>query len=136
MIFVKLLANYLIMEGLRIKGILRAKGVSLSEIAEKLDTSLQNLSAALRKDDIKTSLLEKIAVAIDEPVSFFYGETPAGSQATASGDGSTAIAGNGNKVHEGADKFLTELAAQRGLTEKAMEHNGRLLGIIEQLSKK
>lgn len=108
----------------------------MSDVAERIGVSLQNLSAMLAREDIRTGLLEKIAAAIGEPISFFYGETPAGSQATASGDGSTAIAGNGNKVHEGADKFLTELAAQRGLTEKAMEHNGRLLGIIEQLSKK
>ena len=68
-------------------------------------------------------------------MSLFYGDT---NIATASGANSTAVAGVGNKVEPsaGTDRFLAELAAQRSLTDKALEHNGRLLGIIEQLSKK
>ena len=124
------------MDGLRIKEILRRKEVTMSEVAEKIGVSLQNFSAMLAREDIKTSLVEKVAAAIDVPVSYLYGEETPHGGATASGEGSTAVVGNSNKVHEGADKFLAELAAQRGLTDKALEHNGRLLGIIEQLSKK
>lgn len=34
------------------------------------------------------------------------------------------------------DKLLDEIAAQRKLTETALEHNGKLLTIIENLTKK
>ena len=108
----------------------------MSEVAEKIGISLQNFSAMLAREDVRTSLLERVASAIGEPVSYFYGEAPAGSQATASGRSSTAVAGNGNHVNAGADKFLEEISAQRRVTEQTLEHNGRLLGIIEQLSKK
>ena len=108
----------------------------MSEVAERIGTSLQNFSQILQNNDIRTGMLERIAEAVGKPVSFFYGEAPAGSQATASGKSSTAVAGNGNQVNAGAEKFLAEISAQRRVTEQTLEHNGRLLGIIEKLSGK
>lgn len=123
------------MKGITIKEILRQNGFTVSAVAEKIGESNQNLFGALKKDDIRSSLIERISEVTGIPVSTFYGDTTI---ATASGANSIAVAGNGSKVDAGraTDRFLTELAAQRGLTEKTLEHNGRLLGIIEQLSKK
>ncbi len=123
------------MKGITIKEILRQNGFTVSAVAEKIGESNQNLFGALKKDDVRSSLIERISEVTGIPVSTFYGDTTI---ATASGANSIAVAGNGSKVDAGraTDRFLTELAAQRGLTDKALEHNGRLLGIIEQLSKK
>ena len=123
------------MKGITIKEILRQNGFTVSAVAEKIGESNQNLFGALKKDDVRSSLIERISEVTGIPVSTFYGDTTI---ATASGANSIAVAGNGSKVDavRATDRFLTELAAQRGLTDKALEHNGRLLGIIEQLSKK
>lgn len=121
------------MKGITIKEILRQNGFTVSAVAEKLGESNQNLFGALKKDDVRTSLVERISEATGIPVSVFYGDTHI---ATASGRSSTAVAGNGNQVNAGAEKFLAEISAQRRVTEQTLEHNGRLLGIIEKLSSK
>lgn len=119
------------MKGLTIKEILRRNGFSVSEVAKKLGESNQNLFALLGKEDVRTSLVERIAEATGLPVSLFYGDT---NIATASGENSSAVAGNNNRVNTKPDKFLEELAAQRRLTEKAMEQNSDLLGILKNLT--
>ena len=120
------------MKGVTIKEILRKNGVTQSAVAKMIGESQQNLSAALSQDDVRTSLVERIANAIGLPVSLFYGDTKI---ATASGVNSSAVAGNNNTVHAPQnDDFLKELAAQRRLTEKSQEQIDRLLGVIEKLS--
>jgi len=101
---------------------LRDSGFSISQIARTLETSQQNLNSALSAEDVKSGTIEKLAFATGKPVSFFYGESPG--SATASGDGSTAVAGNRNNVN--SERFVQLLA-------KKDEQIDRLLSIIETL---
>lgn len=119
------------MKGLTIKEILRRNGFVLAKVADSLGESSQNFSALLAKDDVRTSLVERISEATGLPVSLFYGDT---NIATASGDNASAVAGNNNHVNTKDGDFLKELAAQRKLTEKSQEQIDRLLGVIEKLS--
>lgn len=112
------------MKGIEIKRILRDSGFTISQLARILETSQQNLNSALSAEDVKSGTIEKIAFATGMPVSFFYGES-AGT-ATASGDGSTAVAGNRNNVN--SEHFVQ-------LLTKKDEQIDRLLKIIESLSK-
>ena len=121
------LYNIMIMKGIEIKRILSENGVSVAHIARHLGLSQQNLSAALQKDDIRTGLLEDIAGAIGKDVSFFYGVGTSAGSALASGDNSTAVAGNNNRVN--TERFVNLLA-------KKDEQIDRLLSIIEALSNK
>lgn len=119
------------MKGIDVKTELKRRGFTLTQVAGLIGESQQNLNALLSKDDIRTSLVERIAEATGLPVSLFYGDT---NIATASGENSSAVAGNNNRVNMKPDKFLEELAAQRRLTEKAMEQNSDLLGILKNLT--
>ena len=65
----------------------------MKDIAEKMGTSLSNLSAGLSKSDIKTGLLEKIAEAAGIPIAAFYGDSY-GPVLNSFGDNSTQVAGN------------------------------------------
>ncbi len=121
------LYNIVIMKGIEIKRILSENGVSVAHIARLLGLSQQNLSAALQKDDIRTGLLEDIAGAIGKDVPFFYGVGTSAGSALASGDNSTAVAGNNNRVN--TERFVNLLA-------KKDEQIDRLLSIIESLSNK
>lgn len=121
------------MKGLTVKEILRKNGFTISAVAEKLGVSNQNLFSLLGKDDVRSSTLERIAEVTGLPVSLFYGDT---NIATASGENSSAVAGNNNSVGMKPDRFLNELAAQRKLAEKSQEQIDRLLGVIEKLSTK
>lgn len=57
----------------------------------------------------------------------------AGISQQALGDGNTQVAGNGNHVNSETSRFLEEIAAQRRLTEKALEQYDRLLSVIERM---
>ena len=81
------------MKGERIKQVLIDNKHQMKDIAEKMGTSLSNLSAGLSKSDIKTGLLEKIAEAAGLPIAAFYGDTY-GPVLNAFGDNSTQVAGN------------------------------------------
>jgi transcriptional regulator with XRE-family HTH domain len=62
------------MTGNTLKKLILSEGLSVAEVARRLGTSQQNLTCALAKDDIKTGLLERVARAMNRPLSFFYGE--------------------------------------------------------------
>lgn len=121
------------MQGKTLKNALRDLGFTQTEIAARLGMSQQTFNSALGVDDVRTSLVENVAEVTGQPVGFFYGLAPASPIASASGKGSTAVAGNGNQVNATADKFLAEISAQRRMTEKSQDQIDRLLDIIEGL---
>lgn len=81
------------MTGEQVKQVLTDNKYQLKDIAEKLGTSLSNLSAGLSKSDIRTGLLEKIADVSGLPIAAFYGGT-FGPVQTAVGDNNTQVAGD------------------------------------------
>ena len=81
------------MTGEQVKQVLTDNKYQLKEIAEKLGTSLSNLSAGLSKSDIRTGLLEKIAEVSGLPIAAFYGGS-FGPVQTAVGDNNTQVAGD------------------------------------------
>ena len=117
------------MDGQTIKNALRREGRQLSELADFLGVSQQNLSSILSKESIKTSTLEGAAKFLGKPIGYFYGEEY----------NSTASCDKGTDVTVGTinDSILIEeIAEQRKLTAMAMEQNGQLLRIIDNLTKK
>lgn len=115
-------ANVLIMKGLTIKEILRKNGYTVTGVAEKLGESNQNLFALLGKDDVRSSLIERISEATGLPIAAFYGEAYS-SSATASGN-SVAVSGDGNSVNSISERFIS-------LLEKKDEQMDRLIGMLE-----
>lgn len=105
------------MNGLIIKQILQKKGITLSEVANKMATSVQNLSGILNKDDIRTGLVESISEATGIPLSELYGISPSFS-ATNTGINSGNIAGRdittGSEI---AELQATILSQQKTIAE-------------------
>ena len=64
----------LIMNGKQIKEKLKKDGFILSEIAESMQETPQNLQSMLRTTDIKTGVLERIATAINKSLYYFFEE--------------------------------------------------------------
>lgn len=110
------------MTGEQIKQVLIDNKYQLKDIAEKLGTSLSNLSAGLSKSDIRTGLLEKIAEAAGLPIAAFYGGT-FGPVQTAVGDNNTQVAGDYSNV---TDSDVLELLKMK---------DEQLLLTIKQVSK-
>lgn len=116
------------MDGQKIREALQAEGRSLADLASFLGISPQNLNGILSKDNIKTATLEGAAQFLQKPISFFYNE---GNVATIGGNGNAAAGGIIND-----SILIDEIAAQRRMTEQALSQNDRLIGIIQDLSKK
>ena len=120
------------MKGAHIKKILVEAGISQGEVARRIGESQQNFSAALKSEDVKTGLVERIAEATGLPVCHFYGDSQI---ASTTGDHSPAVAGNNNQVDTTAADFLKEIAAQRKMTDKVLDQNTSLLAIISNFQK-
>lgn len=118
------------MKGLTIKEILKKNGFSISGVAEKLGESNQNLFSLLGKDDVRSSLIERISEVTGLPIAAFYGDAYT-SSATASGNGSTAIAGVGNSSTAMSERFITLLENKDKQIAKKDEQMDRLLGMLE-----
>lgn len=120
------------MTGENIKKVLASHRLQMKDVAEKMGTSLSNLSAGLTKIDVRTGLLEKIAEVTGIPIAVFYGEN-FGTVQTALGDNNTQVAGSANTVSSEAavlellkvkDEQLTMAMRQ---TSKAQEQMDRVL---------
>lgn len=118
---------------LRVK--LVSAGKQVTDLAQLMGISHQSLSQALNAKDVKTGLVEKIASALNLPLSFFY-EDSAGAHITTNGDhaianGDHAIAAIDSTVSGSSEKAVLEeriLGMQRLLAEKE-----RIIQMYEQL---
>lgn len=120
------------MKGSDLRDLLRKEGVVLSQLAEDLGMSQQNLSAAFTRDDVKSGLLEKMARVLDKPIGFFYGETFGPVQSVGDNNSQvTQVAGN----YSGSDQAMLELLKMKDeqlsmamrQTSKAQEQMDRVL---------
>lgn len=64
------------MTGEKIREKIREKKITLTAVATRMGLSLQALYARLGVDNVSSDTLERVAEAIDEPVSYFYNEYP------------------------------------------------------------
>lgn len=108
------------MKGSELKKILQQEGVNLSDLAKKMGfESDQRLHSALKAEDVKSGLIEKIATATNKSVGYFYQTNIA-----IATDNSIAF----NKVNEQETNSNNRFIA---LLEKKDEQIDRLITIIE-----
>jgi transcriptional regulator with XRE-family HTH domain len=108
------------MTGKELKSRLAKTGYSFADIAKMIGTTPQTLNQMFQSADVKTGYLEKIASALNLPVSALI---EANGDVVAAIDHSTAIKGNAND-----EKFLALLA-------KKDEQMDRLITIIENMQR-
>lgn len=113
------------MKGERIKQVLVDHKHQMKDIAEKMGTSLSNLSAGLSKSDVRTGLLEKIAEAAGLPISVFYGETFGPVQ---------SVGDNNTQVTQVAGNY-SNVSSDPGVLELLKMKDEQLLLTIRQVSK-
>ena len=125
------------MRGADLKDLLRKEGIILSQLAEDLGMSQQNLSAAFTRDDVKSGLLEKMARTLNKPIGFFYGEACGPVQSVGNNNSQvTQVAGNYSGAPDSAvlewlkvkEEQLTLAMKQ---TSKAQEQMDRVLDRLE-----
>ena len=120
------------MKGETVKNIILGMEYSVAQVAEMIGTSQQNLASALKHEDVRSGLLEKVASALNVPLSTFYGGTFGPVQSV--GDNNTQItqvAGNYSAPDSNVLEILKMKDEQLLLTikqvSKAQEQMDRVL---------
>ena len=62
------------MKGSDLKKVIAVQGLSITEVAAAIGESQQNLSAALSRDDVKSSLVERVAKYLNVTIASLYDE--------------------------------------------------------------
>ena len=104
-------------------------GVKLGRLAEDMEMTSQNFSAALKSDNIKSQFLEDIARALGRDMTMFYGEP-------ATNINSNNTAGRDIKIDGKQERIalrVSELLQQNG---DLIRQNKMLTEIINNLTKK
>lgn len=109
------------MNGKELKEILKKEGINLSELSKMLGyENDQRLHSALKAEDVKSGLIEKIAKAINKNVGFFYNET----NESIATNNSVAVSA-GNSVNSISERFISLLE------QKDIQMN-RLISLLEE----
>ena len=112
------------MKGETVKSIILGMEYSVAQVAEMIGTSQQNLASALKHEDVRSGLLEKIASALGVPLSTFYGGAFGPVQSV--GDNNTQVTQVAGNYSSASDTDLFELLKVK---------DEQLLLTIKQVSK-
>lgn len=112
------------MKGETVKNIILGMEYSVAQVAEMIGTSQQNLASALKHEDVRSGLLEKIASALNVPLSTFYGGTFGPVQSV--GDNNTQVTQVAGNYSTAPDSIIMEILKMK---------DEQLLLTIKQVSK-
>lgn len=112
------------MKGETVKNIILGMEYNVAQVAEMIGTSQQNLASALKHEDVRSGLLEKIAAALNVPLSTFYGGAFGPVQSV--GDNNTQVTQVAGNYSGAPDSDVLELLKMK---------DEQLLLTIKQVSK-
>jgi len=118
------------MEGKTIKQKLLELGIAQLELANKLGTTPQSLSSILHAKDVRSGTIEKIASALNLPLSYFYGETEIGTHAIATGNKAVAAV---NSTITDLPQSVQVLEERVKSLENLIQEKERLIKVYERL---
>lgn len=118
------------MTGQELKSKILLIGKSQKDIADLLGVSAQSLSSVLSAKDVRSGTIEKIANALNVPISFLYGEKDIEHSAVASGEGSVAVTGNNNVAGNVTMGDAAVLQERITMLERLLEEKERTIKIL------
>ena len=118
----------------RIKMLLTEQNKKVKDLCAYIDMTDTAVRKMYARDSCEISTLKKIANFFNVSPCFFF-ESADGRSFHATHN-SIAVGGNANNINSfrAIQEMVGEIAAQRKMTEKALEQVERLVGVIEKLS--
>lgn len=118
------------MTGEKIKEILFKRKIKGTDAADALGVPQQTFAANFKSKDVKSSIVERLAVAFNIPLSEFYEDIPLGSVPSSVSVNSNNT-NNGHDMHIGdcaslVERALSEIAEQRKLAQSAIDLANKL----------
>ena len=120
------------MTGVYLKDFLRKQNVPQSDVAKKLGMSTQSFYQMLQSNDVKSSLVERIASILHVTMGEIYGEAKEQS-AVATGNG-IAVTGNnnvaGNVIANDTTSDINILQERINLLQQILNEKERLIQVL------
>lgn len=120
------------MTGVYLKDFLRKQNVPQSDVAKKLGMSTQSFYQMLQSNDVKSSLVERIASILHVTMGEIYGEAKEQS-AVATGNG-IAVTGNnnvaGNVIANDTTSDINILQERNALLQQILQEKERLIQVL------
>ena len=118
----------------RIKRLLSEQNKKVKDLCAYIDMTDTAVRKMYARDSCEISTLKKIANFFNVSPCYFF-ESGDGRSVHATHN-SIAVGGNANDINSfrAIQEMIGEIAAQRKMTEKALEQVERLVGVIEKLS--
>lgn len=118
----------------RIKMLLTEQNKKVKDLCSYIDMTDTAVRKMYARDSCEISTLKKIANFFNVSPSFFFEDTD--NRSVHATHNSIAVGGNANDINSfrAIQEMINEVAAQRKMTEKALEQVERLVGVIENLS--
>lgn len=115
------------MTGAELKERLSTTHISLSEIARRIGVSPQNLNSMFNSEDVKSGAIEKLAKALDVPITFFYRDSYiiTGNNIVNSGDN--------NAVNASDDRLISLLMSKDEQLTMAMKQTSKAQSQMDEL---
>lgn len=119
----------------RIKRLLAEQNKKVKDLCTYIDMTDTAVRKMYARDSCEISTLKKIANFFNVSPCYFFEN--GNSQSVHATHNSIAVGGNANDINSfrAIQEMINEVAAQRKMTEKALEQVDRLVGVIEKLSK-
>lgn len=116
------------MTGVYLKDFLRKQNVPQSDVAKKLGMSTQSFYQMLQSNDVKSSLVERIASILHVTMGEIYGEAKEQS-AVATGNG-IAVTGNNNVAGNVTNNDTNILQERINLLQQILNEKERLIQVL------
>lgn len=118
----------------RIKMLLTEQNKKVKDLCAYIDMTDTAVRKMYARDSCEISTLKKIANFFNVSPCFFF--ESANDRSVHATHNSIAVGGNANDINSfrAIQEMVGEIAAQRKMTEKALEQVERLVGVIEKLS--
>lgn len=120
----------------KIRGLLQQQNRRVKDLCAAIDLTDTALRKIYARDSCELSTLFKMSKFFNVSPCYFVDDGTSGLQVSASQD-SIAVGGNAKNInsYKVIQEMISEVAAQRKMTERAMEQIEKLVGVIDQLSK-
>jgi transcriptional regulator with XRE-family HTH domain len=115
------------MTGAELKERLSTTHISLSEIARRIGVSPQNLNSMFNSEDVKSGAIEKLAKALDVPITFFYRDSY-----IITGN-NIVNSGSNNAVNASDDRLISLLVAKDEQLTMAMKQTSKAQSQMDEL---
>lgn len=118
----------------RIKRLLSEQNKKVKDLCAYIDMTDTAVRKMYARDSCEISTLKKIANFFNVSPCYFF--ESGDSRSVHATHNSIAVGGNANDINSfrAIQEMIGEVAAQRKMTEKALEQVERLVGVIEKLS--